>query len=297
MKMKLGLLLSAGLFLLNVNAFSQDTNFWIFVCFGQSNMEGYPGIQQQDTTNVDSRFQVLAAVDFPRMGRIKGHWYTAVSPLCRPYCGLCPVDYFGRTMVANLPKNIKVGVVVVAVGGCKIELFEKDKYQAYASNAPSWMKNIIKQYDEDPYQYLVDMAKLAQKDGVIKGILLHQGESNTGDKDWPNKVKGIYDNLIKDLNLNAADVPLLAGEVVNTDEHGACGSMNKIIDQLPKTLPNSYVISSAGCPGRPPDYLHFTPAGYRELGRQYAEQMLSLLGYKNRRPQIGIANRNLLNPR
>jgi hypothetical protein len=47
------------------------------------------------------------------------------------------------------------------------------------------------------------MAKLAQKDGVIKGILLHQGESNTNDREWPNKVKGVYENLLKDLNLKA----------------------------------------------------------------------------------------------
>lgn len=263
----------------NTKVSSPDKNFYIFLCFGQSNMEGFPGIEEIDKTNIDNRFRVLAAVDFPELNREKGDWYTAIPPLCRPSTGLCPADYFGRTMVANLPKNIRVGVVVVAVSGCKIELFNKDNYKAYDSTAPSWMKNIIKQYNGNPYQYLVDMAKLAQKDGVIKGILLHQGESNTGDKDWPDKVKGIYDNLIKDLNLNAEEVPLLAGEVVNTDEQGACVSMNKIIDKLPKTIPNSYVISSAGCPARPPDHLHFTAEGYRMLGTRYAEKMLSLLGY------------------
>ncbi len=285
MKMKPRLFLLAGLLLLNVNAFSQDTNFWIFLCFGQSNMEGFPGIESQDTTNVDNRFQVLAVVDFPKQARIKGRWYPALPPLCRPSDGLGPADYFGRTMVANLPKNIRVGVVIVAVAGCKIELFEKTNYQAYASTAPSWMTNIIKQYDGNPYQYLVTMAKLAQKDGVIKGILLHQGESNTGDKEWPNKVKGIYNNLLGDLNLKAEEVPLLAGEVVNADQHGACAGMNTIIDELPETIPQSHVVSSAGCTARPPDHVHFTPAGYRELGKRYAEKMLSLLGYKTAEPK------------
>ncbi len=285
MKMKLGLSLLAGMLGLNVNAFSQDTNYWVFLCFGQSNMEGFPGIEQQDKTNVDSRFQVLAAVDFPKMGRKEGSWYPAVPPLCRPSTGLCPADYLGRTMVASLPQNIKVGVVVVAVAGCKIELFEKTNNQAYALTAPSWMTNIINQYDGNPYQHLVDAAKLAQKNGVIKGILLHQGESNTNDKEWPNKVKGIYNDLIKDLNLKAEEVPLLAGELVNADQKGACASMNTIIDELPQTIPNSYVISSAGCSARPPDHLHFTPAGYRELGKRYAERMLSLLGYKNTKPE------------
>ncbi len=280
MKYRSLIFILTGLLFATTNAFSQDQNFYIFLCFGQSNMEGFPGVEPQDTVNVNDRFRVLASVDFPKLGREKGHWYTAVPPLCRPSTGLCPADFFGRTMVDNLPEDIKVGVVNVAVAGCKIELFEKDKYQSYDSTAPAWMKNIIKQYDGNPYQYLVDMAKLAQKDGVIKGILLHQGESNPNDTAWTLKVKSIYEDLIKDLNLNAEKVPLLAGEVVNADEHGACADMNKIIDKLPETLPNSYVISSAGCPARQPNRLHFTPEGYRILGTRYAEKMLSLLGYK-----------------
>lgn len=34
----------AGLLLLTANAYSRDMNFFIFLCFGQSNMEGFPGI-------------------------------------------------------------------------------------------------------------------------------------------------------------------------------------------------------------------------------------------------------------
>lgn len=278
MIMKLRFTLLLGLLVLQLSAFAQDPNFYIFLSFGQSNMEGFPGIQEEDKGPVNERFKMLAAVDFPDMDREKGNWYPGVPPLCRPHAGLCPADYFGRTMVANLPENIRVGVVNVSVAGCKIELFDKDKYQSYASKAPSWMANIIEQYDGNPYEYLVDAAKLAQKDGVIKGILLHQGESNTNDEEWPNKVKGIYDNLIKDLDLKAQEVPLLAGEVVNADQEGACASMNAIIAKLPETLPNSYVISSSGCPARR-DHLHFTPEGYRELGKRYGEKMLSLLGH------------------
>lgn len=281
MKRKLGLLVSFGWLLAGVNGFSQDTNFWIFVCFGQSNMEGFPGIVEQDKGPVDGRFQFFSAVDFPALGRARGNWYPAVPPLCRPSCGLGPADYFGRTMVSNLPPNIKIGVLIVAVGGCKIELFGKDSYQDYSSNAPAWMKNTIKQYDGNPYQYLVNAARQAQKKGVIKGILLHQGESNTGDKQWPDKVKGVYDNLISDLNLRAETTPLLAGELMDAKENGACASMNQIIDELSKTIPTARVISSKGCVGRP-DHLHFTPEGYRELGRRYAETMLELSGQKTK---------------
>ena len=84
---------------------------------------------------------------------------------------------------------------------------------------------------------------------------------------------------MKDLKLNPKKTPLLAGETVNTDQKGACASMNKIIATLPETIPNSFVISSAGCPSID-DHLHFTVSGYRELGKRYAVQMLSILGYK-----------------
>ena len=132
----------------------------------------------------------------------------------------------------------------------------------------------------NPYQYLVDQAKVAQKDGVIKGILLHQGESNPNDKEWANKVKGIYENLIKDLNLKAHEVPFLAAETVNADQEGKCAGFNKIVAELPKTLPNSHVISSAGCTSN--DRLHFDSAGSREFGKRYGLKMLSLPGYKRR---------------
>jgi Carbohydrate esterase, sialic acid-specific acetylesterase len=278
MKRALPLTLLVGLLLCHASAFSQDTNFWIFLCFGQSNMEGFPGLEEQDKNGVDGRFKVLAAVDFPKQQRTKGHWYPAIPPLCRPSTGLCPADYFGRTLVSNLPPQIKVGVVNVSVAGCKIELFQKDKFQAYAATAPPWMTNIIAGYGGNPYEHLVAMAKLAQKDGVIKGMLLHQGESNTNDKQWPDKVKGIYDSLLQDLRLKPEGMPLLAGGLVPEDQKGACASMNKIIADLPRTIPTAHFVSSEGCAGRP-DHLHFTPAGYRELGTRYGLKMLSILGY------------------
>jgi hypothetical protein len=279
MKRYLSLFALIALLCSAANSFSQDKKFYIFLCFGQSNMEGNAKIEAQDSI-VDSRFQVMEAVNCANSGREKGKWYTAVPPLCRCRTGLTPADYFGRTLIENLPKGVKVGVINVAVGGCKIELFDKDHYQSYVSTAPQWMIGMINEYDGNPYQRLVEMARLAQKDGIIKGILLHQGESNTGDTTWPQKVKLVYDNLLHDLNLKPNSVPLLAGETVNADQGGACASMNKIITTLPQTIPDAYVISSAGCPQRG-DNLHFTAAGYRELGKRYGLQMLSVLGYSS----------------
>ncbi|MET3499968.1 hypothetical protein ABIC45_001559 [Mucilaginibacter rubeus] len=260
------------------NASAQNKKFYIFLCFGQSNMEGNARIQPQDTV-VDPRLQVLETVDCSNLKRAKGNWYTAVPPLARCNTGLTPADYFGRTLIATLPSDVTVGIVNVSVAGCKIELFQKDSYKDYAATAPSWMVNMINEYGGNPYGHLVEMAKLAQKSGVIKGILLHQGESNPNDTLWTLKVKGIYDMLLKDLHLKSKKVPLLAGELVNEDQGGKCAAMNHIIDKLPEVISNAYVINSSGCPAAS-DKLHFTAEGYRVLGTRYGLQMLNLLGYK-----------------
>jgi hypothetical protein len=283
MKYKMSFSLLAVMFFMHLTAFAQDPNFYIFLCFGQSNMEGHTKFEPQDTV-ANKRFMVLEAVDCPNLGRKKGEWYPAVPPLTRCNTGLTPADYFGRTLLATLPDSFKVGVINVSVGGCKIELFEKGSYQSYVATAPSWMTAALEPYDKNPYGRLMEMAKLAQKDGVIKGILLHQGESNTGDTAWPTKVKGVYDNLLKDLNLSPTAVPLLAGKMVSKEQGGSCASMNAIIAKLPQAIPNAHVISSEGCTALE-DHLHFTAEGYRKLGRRYGAKMLALLGYKNVRPE------------
>jgi alpha-L-fucosidase 2 len=249
----------------------------VYLCLGQSNMEGAARFTPADTADIDSRFLVLQAVDCPDLEREKGAWYKATPPLVRCHTGLGPADYFGRAMTAALPSHIRVGVINVAVGGCKIELFDKENYQEYIASSPDWLKNMAAEYDNNPYQRLVDMALIAQQNGgIIKGILLHQGESNTGDKEWPVKVKKVYDNLLKDVGLPPNSIPLLAGEVVHEDQQGVCASMNEIIQTLPGVIPTAHVISSAGCEAGP-DRLHFSTEGYNMLGQRYADQMLAIL--------------------
>jgi len=240
-------------------------------------MEGQGTIEAQDTT-ADSRFLVFQALDCPNLGRTKETWYKAVPPTCQCFSRLSPAYYFGRTMISSLPDSITIGVINVAVGGCDIRLFDKDIYQDYDSTyTENWFTSKLEAYEWNPYQYLVKLAKLAQKDGIIKGILLHQGETNTGQTSWPSYVKKIYNDMLTDLGLSADCVPLLAGEVLSADGN-CCSSMNSIIDSLPEVIPTARVISSSGCAGQ--DNAHFDSEGYRKLGKRYAVQMLSLMGYK-----------------
>ena len=262
-----------------------DPNFYIFLCFGQSNMEGAARPEAQDLVSPGPRFLLMPAVDDPQRGRKMGKWCEAVPPLCRPNTGLTPADYFGRTMIQGLPENVRVGVIHVAIGGIHIQGFMPDSIEAYVKKAPGWMTGMLKAYGNNPYERLVTLAKKAQQDGVIKGVLMHQGESNTGDPKWASMVQSVYDRLLGDLQLKPEEVPLLAGEVVQANGKGQCVAMNKQINELPKTLHTSIVISSTGCTNGP-DNLHFDAPGYRELGRRYGEKMLALLGYQVKTPFI-----------
>ena len=267
-----------------------DPNFYIFLCFGQSNMEGAARPEAQDLASPGPRFLLMPAVDFPEKGRKMGEWCEASAPLCRPNTGLTPADWFGRTLVASLPENIKIGVIHVAIGGIDIKGFLPDSIQNYLKVAPNWMKGMLAAYDNNPYERLVTLAKKAQKDGVIKGILMHQGETNTGDPKWAGMVKQVYDNLCGDLNLKPEEVNLYAGNIVQAGGKGVCFGCKKQIDELPQTLHTSQVISSDDCTNGP-DRLHFDAAGYRELGCRYGEAVARHLGFEPKRPYIEMPKR------
>jgi RhoGEF, Guanine nucleotide exchange factor for Rho/Rac/Cdc42-like GTPases len=259
-----------------------DPNFHIYLAFGQSNMEGQGDIGNEDK-NVDERFQLLWSADAGscNQGASKGKWIKATPPLA--HCQgakLGPADYFGRTMVEKADSKIKVGIISVAVAGCSIKLFDKDNYKSYVSSqqGQSWMIQRINTYGGNPYGRLIEMAKKAQEDGVIKGIIFHQGETDAGDGNWPSAVKKVYDNIIKDLGLGS-DIPFLAGEVLRS---GVSSGANNNIAKLPQQSKNFYVVSSEGFNQALGDgqNVHFTSSEYRDFGKRYAEKMIEVLGDK-----------------
>ena len=255
-----------------------DPNFYIYLCFGQSNMEGNAKAESVDKTNVDERFQMLATTNFDSPKRTMGNWYKATPPIVSPIGGLGMADYFGRTMVAALPLNVKVGVVDVAIGGCDIRMFDKDKYSTYAQK-DDWSGQLARQYyGGNPYKRLIDMAKKAQEVGVIKGILLHQGCTNNNDPNWPTMVKKIYNDMLTDLGLSADSVPIFAGETLRKEEGGACYDHNKQVARLPEFISTAHTVSSLGCPGNGQDPWHFNAVGYRIMGKRYAYATLKVMG-------------------
>lgn len=253
------------------------SNFHIYLCIGQSNMVGSARPEAQDSVVLD-RFLNLSAVN--DSDRVLGEWRPAIPPLCRYQTGICPVDYFGRTMLEHLPESVRLGVVHVAVDGTAIRIYDKDLYQGYCDSIQwDWMNNEVNFYNRNPYERLITLARQAQEEGTIKGILLHQGCTDAYNDGWCLEVKKIYESILADLNLKAEDVPLLAGEAISADQNGVCQHANPTIDRIHDFIPTAYTISSRGCEAGP-DHLHFSAEGYRRLGRRYGIKMLQLQGYE-----------------
>jgi hypothetical protein len=237
---------------------SEPPTFHVFLLLGQSNMAGYSKAQDVDKVE-NPRIKVLGFDDCAATGRVKDQWDIAAPPLHECWNGaLGPGDYFAKTMIDVVGPEDTIGLVPCAISGEKIETFQK--------------------VGGSKYSFIVDRAKIAQKDGgVIRGILFHQGESNCTDATWPGKVKTLVSDLRNDLGLGEA--PFLAGELPYS---GNCSGHNQLVNQLPGLIPNAFVVSAAGLAVDPADTqwnLHFDRASQVTLGQRYAEKMKEALGY------------------
>ena len=89
------------------------------------------------------------------------------------------------------------------------------------------------------------MAKLAQQSAVIKGILMHQGESDFNQglgEEWLGKLTTVVADLRADLELSE-DVPFIAGQISPDSSYSG---HNTYVDQVPSAIPNSAVVSAEG---------------------------------------------------
>jgi hypothetical protein len=284
----------------------------VYLAFGQSNMQGSGEVRERDKNGISERWQILNVVTgiYAKENRIKGQWYKAVPPLIIPDSGspnylgipigLGPSDYFGRTLTENTPENITIGIIAVANGDMALAAFHKTKADDYynkqgtLSGRPSTTEmQGMDRYKgagyATLYEAVITNAKIAQEQGgIIKGIIVHQGESGVGLSGitWSNLLKEIYADMLSDLGLKPNSIPILLGQTWNAGSGNTGGTLasNSVIQA---TLPNAWIISSSGLTtGRTgqgqPDNIHFGSDDLQKLGIRYAEKMLEL-NYKKPR--------------
>ncbi|MBN2534748.1 MAG: hypothetical protein JXB88_17820 [Spirochaetales bacterium] len=242
-----------------------DPNRLIFLLIGQSNMEGVPKPEPRDKEE-NPRIFVLAYQNSTRQKRQYNQWYIASPPLHSSSLGMGIGDYFAKTLIQGLPEKYSIGLVPCGISGVDIDFFRK--------NIVSSRRNEFRIPPDNKwdgaYEWVIQRARLARKAGVITGIIFHQGESDAGQMVWLDKVNEMVTDLRNDLE--TGDIPFLAGELYYK---GACAGHNRIIQQIPGRVSNSYVISAEGLDGV--DSFHFDLEGQRELGRRYGQVMLEIL--------------------
>lgn len=238
----------------------------LFLLIGQSNMEGAPPPQAEDASD-DPRVQVLGYDNFG--ARRWNEWAVATPPLHRSWAGLGPGDYFGRAMAKAWP-DATIGLIPCAISGVDIDFFRK----GVVSNRRGEFEIPPDNSSDSAYDMVIERARLAQERGVIRGILFHQGESDSGSSAWLGKVKGMVADLRADLGLSES-VPFVAGELLYS---GCCAGHNALVNQLPDKIPNAHVVSAEGLTELDDRHnAHFDAVAQREFGRRYAEVMLRAL--------------------
>jgi hypothetical protein len=257
-------------------------NFKIFLCFGQSNMAGNATATNDDKKNTP-RTMALAFNDCGNPSWKKDTWVPAQEPL---HCGdgssgnssMGPAYAFARVMADSLPDDT-IGIIACGQSGVNIEYFMK---------GGSWNSGYRVPYPggTNVWDWMLKKCQLAQQRGVFAGIILHQGESNAGQQDWPTKVNSILNELKKECNL-PNNLPFVAGELLYNK---SCSGHNQVIAKIPSVVPNSYVASAQGLSGIGDEY-HFSRDGYLKLGARFAEQMMK--GYRVfQKDQIAKEQRN-----
>lgn len=230
--------------------------FHLFLLIGQSNMAGRGKVEEQDKT------------PHPRVWMFNkaGEWVPAVDPLHfdKPVAGTGLGKTFG-IQVAEANREIAVGLIPCAVGGSPI-----DAWRPGAFYEPTM---------SHPWDDAIGRAKLAMKYGVLKGILWHQGESDSTDALVAGYEKKLHD-LIARLRreLGAPEVPFLVGQLGRFPDQpwdAARTLVDKAHQDLPAKIPHTAFVSSSGLYHQG-DKVHFDAASYRELGRRYAEAYLKL---------------------
>ena len=127
-------------------------------------------------------------------------------------------------------------------------------------------------------------AKLDLREGTLKGVLWHQGESDTGITANANSYGVRLARMIHNLraDLAAPDLPFVAGELGEflftrtRNQIPYARVVNDALVELPSKVPGTGCVSASGLKDKG-DELHFDSASERDFGRQYAAEMLRLL--------------------
>ena len=233
----------------------QKEKFHLYLLIGQSNMAGRGVVEPEDTIG-NNRILRLNST---------GDWEIAKDPVHfdKSVAGVGPGLTFARDVLPN-DEEIVIGLIPCAAGGSGIDVWELDKF---------W-----EQTKSFPYNNALLRTKLAMKDGILKGILWHQGESDCSPEktvSYSGKLQKLVQALRRELQ--SPYLPFIAGEI--PEFRDSCSPLNKVFHEAIKNVSDYAVVSGSGLTAMP-DGIHLDARSARKLGKRYAAEMKIL--QKNR---------------
>lgn len=231
--------------------------FDLFLLVGQSNMAGRGAVAAEDKQ------------PHPRVLMLNqaGEWVAAVDPMHfdKPAAGVG----LGRSfafIIAEANPGITIGLIPCAVGGSPID---------------AWKPGVFYQPTKShPWDDALRRSKAALQVGTLKGILWHQGESDSS-----RELAAGYESKLHDLiarfraELKAPAVPFVVGQLgrfADAPWNEFKVEVDRAHRELPWKVKFTAFVSSEGLAHKG-DKVHFDSASYREFGRRYAAAYLELV--------------------
>lgn len=242
---------------------SKPSEFHLYLLAGQSNMAGRGKVESQDQV-AHSRVFVLSK---------SNQWKPAIDPLHfdKSVAGVGLGKTFGE-IIAEANPDVVIGLIPCAVGGSPIDSWTPGGYHP--------------QTKTHPYDDCLARVEIALKDGVLKGILWHQGESDANAEksaSYQEKLQQLVRRLRSEVS--TSQVPFLVGQMGQFPER-PWDQYRRQVDEahqsLAKHLPRVAFVTSDGL-GHRGDKVHFDSAAYRELGKRYAKAYLELVHQAQKR--------------
>lgn len=235
----------------------------VFLLMGQSNMAGYDELHPEDTTTVPGVYRI------PTVGNNGYSW----EPAAHPLHNRLPSDRFGLGLpfakeYQKKHPNVIVGLIPVAWGGAGIDRLNKGTATYYDA---------------------INKAKYAQKNGLIKGVLWHQGESDTVNEELANAYESKLHQLISDIrtDLNIPELPFIVGNLAEFygtgKEHCApqrvkqINTVKQTLHDLPLKIKYTGFVKSSGCSSIDHYNVHFDRKSYIILGKRYVAKFEEII--------------------
>jgi hypothetical protein len=227
-------------------------NVWIFIMAGQSNMAGRGIVEPPDTIS-NPRILTINSKNEIILAKEPLHFYE--PNLTGLDCGLS----FAKQLLLDVDRSVKILLIPTAVGGSSTQQWLGDSLHRNVKLLTNFRERV----------------EFAKKYGTIKGILWHQGESDTD----RNSIPGYEERLAKllmQLRIFAGDtkLPIILGELGSfSDNQSNWDQINKAMHDYELKDDRAFVVDTEDLKSKE-DKIHFNSEGQRMMGERMAKKFL-----------------------